>query len=500
MLHPFSIQEETRLLRLAANIAADRASSPDSDSPSLQTYLGEFGDKREALELFLPSSALRRAGEGAADIEIPFVCDFQLSKREERFQIAGVEPEQVKTEPEHRKILIVYETMGTGHLRMANIIEDILRDDRLEIVKAVGSVLCQSSGADLTVFLWNYLLQKKCIYFLDILVNFLFRLLLLPVSEVEATGRMMDNVEALAPSLIICTSDCYNKILGQYTLEHQIPFYTVITDIAIFIDLVSVNATPVVYFPETVEAVQSYDFRLSYFAYVLNRETRLLQKFAYVGHCLWDFVLMGFRNSIYRDPGRPLVQRNQARCQVIGPLAESKHFRVKNAVALKKKYDLPAEGGTLMIVSGGYGGRFVTDVVKKLCRSYERPDNLLAMCGRSQVLLQEMTVLKERARAINILPYSFTDQFDEFLAMTDCLIFRPSAGIFIESLLSKTPCVVLEPALSNDRGTLAIINKHGTGEVCHRPEELVETIYKVLDNNRWYRQNIEELLSKYPRS
>ena len=84
--------------------------------------------------------------------------------------------------------------------------------------------------------------------------------------------------------------------------------------------------------------------------------------------------------------------------------------------------------------------------------------------------------------------------------MTDCLIFRPSAGIFIESLLSKTPCVVLEPALSNDRGTLAIINRHGTGEVCHRPEELVETTYKVLDNNRWYRQNIEELLNKYPRS
>lgn len=415
-------------------------------------------------------------------------------------QIVDIEPEQARAGTRRNKILIVYETMGTGHLRMANIIEDILRDERLEIVKAVGNVLCQSSGADLTVFLWNYLLQKKCVYFLDILVNFLFRLLLLPISEVEATGRMMDNVEALAPSLIICTSDCYNKILGQYALEHKISFYTVITDIAIFIDLVSVNATPVVYFPETVEALQSYDFRLNYFSYVLNRDTRLLQKFTYVGRFLWDFVLMGFRNSIYRDPGRPLVQRNQDLCQVIGPLAESKHFRLKDAAALKKKYDIPAECGTLMIVSGGYGSRFVADVVKKLCRSYERPDNLLAMCGRSQALLQKMTVLKERARAINILPYGFTDQFDEFLAMAGCLIFRPSAGVFIESLLSKTPCVVLEPALSNDRGTLAIINKHSTGEVCHRPEELVETIYKVLDNNRWYRQNIEELLSKYPRS
>jgi len=407
---------------------------------------------------------------------------------------------QLGVEPQRKKVLIVYEIMGTGHLRMANIIEDILRDDRLEIIKAVGSVLCQSSGADLTICLWNYLLQKKCVYFLDILVNFLFRLLLLPVSEVEATGRMMDKVEALAPSLIICTSDCYNKILGQYALEHQIPFYTVITDIAIFIDLVSVNATPVVYFPETAEAVQSYDFRWSYFSYVLNRDTRLLQKFAYVGRFLRDFVLLGFRNSIYRDPGRLLVQRNQARCQVIGPLAESKHFQPKDAAVLKEKYAIPTGRSTLMIVSGGYGGRFVTDVVKKLCRSYERPDNLLAMCGRSQALLQEMTVLTERARVIKILPYSFTDRFDEFLAMADCLIFRPSAGVFIESLLSKTPCVVLEPALSNDRGTLAIIKKHGTGEVCHRPEELVETIYKVLDNNRWYRQNIEELLSKYPRS
>lgn len=444
--------------------------------------------------------ALRKSRRRGQNHRNFLCCDFEGLKRKGRFPINALEREQAQAGPQHRKLLIVYETLGTGHLRMANIIEDILGNERLEIVKATGSALSKSSGADLTVFLWNYLLQKNCVYFLDMLVNFLFRLLLLPVSEVEATARMMDSVEALNPSLIICTSDCYNKILGQYALEHHVPFFTVIADIAIFIDLVSVHATQVVYFPETVDAIQSYDFGLTFFSYALNRATPPLQKLAYVGRCLWDFVLLGHKNSIYRDPGRQLVQRSQTRCQVIGPLAERKHFQPKDAAALKEKYAIPAGCSTLMIVSGGYGGRFVTNVVKSLCRSYERQDNLLAMCGRNQALLQEMTILKNRARAIDIRPFSFTDQFDEFLAMTDCLIFRPSASVFIESLLSKTPCVVLEPVLSNDRGTLAIIKKYGTGEVCHRPEELTETICKVLDNNRWYRQNIEELLSKYPRT
>jgi hypothetical protein len=390
--------------------------------------------------------------------------------------------------------------MGTGHLRMANIIEEILRDDRLEIIKDTGSALSRSSGADLAIALWNGMLQKNWIYLLDILVNFIFRLILLPVSEVEATPRMMDSIERIAPSLIICTADCYNKILGQYALEHGIPFYTVITDVAVFADLVSVNAVQVVYFPETVAAIRSYDFRLTYFSFVLNRSTRWPQKLAYIARYLWDFLLLGFKNSIYRDPGQKLIQRNEARCRVIGPLAERKHFRPKDAAALKDKYGIPRDRHILMVVSGGYGGRFVTDVARLLAGSYDRPDILLAMCGRDQDLFQRMAALRSTCRAIDIRPFSFTDQFDEFLAMTDCLIFRPSAGVFIESLLSKTPCVVPEPVLSNDRGTLAIIERHGTGEVCRRLEELPATIYRILDDNQRYRENIEGLLEGYPRS
>jgi hypothetical protein len=399
-----------------------------------------------------------------------------------------------------KKLLIVYETMGTGHLRMANILEDMLGDESVEIVKETGSVLSRSTGADLAVNLWNYMLKKNWIHLLDSLVNFTLRILMLPISEVGSTASMMDSLDKIAPEIIICTSDCYNKILGQYAFEHDIPFYTVITDIAIFIDLVSVHSTHIVYFPETAQAIRSYDFKLAFYNCAINQSTSLGQKVSYVLKYYRDFVLLGYKNSIYRNPNRRLAVENQASCQVIGPLAERKHFQKKDASRLKESYGIPTDRPTVLVVSGGNGGGFVMDMVQVICNDYHLPINLLAMCGHDQALLNRLVEMKDQYHDVNIIPTGFTDHFDEFLAMSDCLVFRPSAGIFMESLLNRTPSVVIAPALTNDAGTLMIMEKHGTGEICQGKDGLAACMDKVLENNQFYRDNIQKLMKDYPQS
>jgi UDP-N-acetylglucosamine:LPS N-acetylglucosamine transferase len=95
------------------------------------------------------------------------------------------------------------------------------------------------------------------------------------------------------------------------------------------------------------------------------------------------------------------------------------------------------------------------------------------------------------------MPFKYIQSFDEVLAAADCVIGRPSAGIFIESILSKTPEITFRKATSNDRGTLTMIEKYSIGKVVESKGEVVDALEGILSNKEQYKHNIEKLLSGY---
>lgn len=99
---------------------------------------------------------------------------------------------------------------------------------------------------------------------------------------------------------------------------------------------------------------------------------------------------------------------------------------------------------------------------------------------------------------VNVMPYEYVDNFDEFLAAADCVVARPSAGIFIESLLNRVPTIALGDVPSNDKGSLAIIEEYGVGEICPSPGPLATTLEHVLRNRARYVGNIDNLLASVP--
>ncbi len=396
-----------------------------------------------------------------------------------------------------RKIVILYEKMGMGHLRMAGILEDMLKGDDIIIEKYAASEIVGSSDIDLIVNTWNYCIKKNWIRFVDILLNFLTRLFVLPVLDVAEGITLQKKLEEIKPDIIICTADGYNKSIGTYAAQKGIPFYIFITEISIFIDLVNPYARHICYFDETVEAIRNYNFDLTYYSYHVDHTMNLFHKITYVLNFYNDFITHSFKNSIYRNPENKLIKNNHAKCHVIGPLAEKRHFDYKDMEALKLKYELPKNRENIMVVSGSIGGRFLLSITKRLIRECNRPINLLVMCGRDKKIYDKLRLLKTQNSNINIIPFGYINHFDEILAISDCLIARPSAGIFIESLLNTTPMITFDKVTSNDKGTLTMIKKYGIGEVCEDEDALAAAMEKILKSKDVYQSNIHTLRQMY---
>jgi UDP-N-acetylglucosamine:LPS N-acetylglucosamine transferase len=401
-----------------------------------------------------------------------------------------------------KKVLVVYEKFGMGHLRTAKIIEDMLQGEDAEIMVMAGSEMIESTDINTVVKLWNFLIRRNLIKTVDILINFIARIFILPFAEIFDTAPYYKKLEEINPDIIISTADAFNKAIGIYAKEKGIPFYIFITEISLFLDLVNPYATHICYFNETGEAIQNYDFTKTYFSLDINKSTTFFEKLRYVLSYYNDFVLQGHKNSIFRNPDRKLEKLNDAKFRLIGPLAEKKHFNKKDIEAIKEKYGFADGKDNVILASGSIGGEFLSEMVELICKQYNKPINLIAICGRDEVVFDKINKFKSSNsnENINIIPFKYMQNFDEVLAAADCLIGRPSAGIFIESLLNRTPEITFRKSTSNDRGTLTMIEKYNMGKVVEDNNEVIDALEAILCNKEQYKDNIEKFLSGYCRT
>jgi hypothetical protein len=120
------------------------------------------------------------------------------------------------------------------------------------------------------------------------------------------------------------------------------------------------------------------------------------------------------------------------------------------------------------------------------------------MCGNDNKAYERLANWEVKNPRLNIMPFAYTADFDEFLELADCAIIRPSAGVFTESLIKRTPVLTFKLASTNDRGSLTMINKYRLGEVCGHYRDLGRVLNTILDHKEFYRENIDKLLSQYP--
>ncbi|HLP87489.1 MAG TPA: hypothetical protein VK184_02645 [Nostocaceae cyanobacterium] len=401
------------------------------------------------------------------------------------------------------KILIVYERSGMGHEIMANILtEQIFQDPNIEIYKYTITELLQDPLSELLtktwVSAWNLFIRHNLIWLADGLINYLMRLILLPIGEVSSVAAMHQTLDKIAPDILICTADTAGKCLGSWAKEKQIPFFLVITDLSIFIDLVSPDAIHICYFPETVKAIQNFPFKLAYWSDNLTRSSKLSQQISFIAKYLYDFILCYPQNRIYRNIDQDYQPQNHARCQVIGPLREAKHFTIREQKTLRKKLELSLTNPCILIISGSFGGNFCTKYLKSL---QEFPLNSLVIivaCGRDENLRLKIERIAAEQQNLHIISLGFVDNLHEWMSAVDVILARPSAGILLESLLAHTPLLLPRQAAANDRGTINFVEKYQLGECFKNQQDLKIKLKQLIEEKELYQQRIKDLLKNYP--
>lgn len=397
-----------------------------------------------------------------------------------------------------KKVLIVYENMGMGHLRMAKIVERSLRSEPgLVIVSQAGSELFKINDVKIVDRLWNFCIRKNWIRFTDIFINFIMRLLFIPVDEVVEIESIHQKLAIINPDIIISTADVWNHVLGSYASQRKIPFFVVITEISVFMDLVNPYATHLCYFQETVNAVRSFNFKTAYFSTVLHPTMSLTDKLTYVANYYHDYLFNILNNSIHRPINRNYLTKNHASVKITGPMADQKHYIPQNPREIRRKLGMDPDIPMVLILSGSIGGRVLLSIIQSISKNFQGTLNICAMCGKDQKTYQKLKMFHSRQSAVKVIPFQYQENIEEFLAGSDCVIARPSAGIFIESLLHRIPMVAFGNVTSNDSGTPDIIRKYGTGEICTEKTDLSPVLHKVLDSKAAYQKRIEQLLAFY---
>ncbi|WP_445638372.1 Glycosyl transferase family 28 C-terminal domain-containing protein [Nostoc sp. DSM 114161] len=401
------------------------------------------------------------------------------------------------------KILIVYERSGMGHEVMANILaNEILQNSDFEILTYTITELLQDPVSELLtktwVSAWNFLIAHNLIYVADVLINYLMRFILLPIGEVSSVAAMHQTLDKIAPNILICTADTAGKSLGSWAKEKQIPFFLVITDLAVFIDLVSANAIHICYFHETANAVQSFPFTLTYWADELTCSSKLSEQIRFIGKYFYDFVICYQKNRIYRNIDRDYQPQNQARCEVIGPLREAKHFQIREQKQLRDRFELSPTDSCILIISGSFGGNFCTKYLKYLQSLFLDSLVIVVACGRDEKLRVKVEQIAEQQQNGKVRSLGFVDNLHEWMSAVDIILARPSAGVLLESMLARTPLLLTKQAAANDRGTISFIEKYQLGECFTNGQDLKLKIKRLLAEKEQYQNRINALLKNYP--
>lgn len=401
---------------------------------------------------------------------------------------------------QQKHVLVIYENTGTGHRKLAGILEQYLSNPNVRITLLTPSQLIKKKDG-IFVRSWNFLLKKHWVFLADVWLNFIARIFFLPFyyNYPPHTKVLFSNLDSLRPDIIISTADV-NRLFGSYCHARKIPFFIAITSGAIFVDMLSPHATHIVYFRETAEIIKHVQMT-QYFKRDIVAETSWLR-------CVQDlFYLLG-RYSVgyittpyffrYRSA---LTVNNHLNVKVIGPLREKAFYQQKTNEVIKNHFNIPKDGNCILITNGNFGGDVLIRIIKIIFQHYAADDalNLMAVCGSDIALYKQMQIIaaKMSTQKIRIIPIAAQNSLADLYQIADCSVGRGTAGILMDSVVSQTPLIVFKKVTTNDFGTLDIIQKYKIGAIAKSMMEIPSLLKTILLKKEQYLQALNNLVTQY---
>lgn len=215
------------------------------------------------------------------------------------------------------------------------------------------------------------------------------------------------------------------------------------------------------------------------------------------GHNLWVNPKVEAVIVATKEAREYLIKQGEPKSKVkVMPFPLNKKFFIKinkTREQILTELGLDINRKTLLATSGGQGIGDTSKYIKKLYQS-EFPFNIIAICGKNQELLSELTELKEsHLTQVPLTILGFVDNMHELLEASDLAIAKGGASTTLEVLVKKVPTIFTHSAALHEKGNIDFCVDNEMGWFANTEREFNTVIESILNTDilERYKANIE---------
>lgn len=152
----------------------------------------------------------------------------------------------------------------------------------------------------------------------------------------------------------------------------------------------------------------------------------------------------------------------------------------------RKELRLAPDRFTVLITMGGVGGKNTWRYAKELASSGLQLQ-VVVVCGRNRLLERRVRRLAARS-PLPMRVYGYTDQMPLLMEAADCILSKPGPGTIAEAIEKQRPLLVdaIREPMPQEKGNLDFVLNHGIGDAVDRRGDLVKLVRRYMEDRARY--------------
>jgi processive 1,2-diacylglycerol beta-glucosyltransferase len=170
------------------------------------------------------------------------------------------------------------------------------------------------------------------------------------------------------------------------------------------------------------------------------------------------------------------------RIKVTGIPVSPRFERKLNRTELAEKFKIHPKHPTILMMGGAYG---VLENATRICRMIlesEIPIQLMIVCGKDKRLYNMLKPIVTDSRH-RVLLFGFVENVEELMTVSDIIITKAGGLTVSEALTKQLPMVIYKPIPGQEEANSAFLKRVGAGRSAATEQELIKTIFHLLENS-----------------
>jgi len=151
---------------------------------------------------------------------------------------------------------------------------------------------------------------------------------------------------------------------------------------------------------------------------------------------------------------------------------------------VRRELDLPQDKPTVLVVGGGDGVGGIAKVAKSIAAELgDREASLVVVCGKNDVARADLEAHDWPGRvAVSVV--GFVSNMDEYMAAADCIVTKAGPGTIAEAATRGLPTLLSSYLPGQEAGNVKFVTKqHKFGTFKRRPKKIAATVRDWFDDD-----------------